>query len=193
MSTKRSPAERTLETELFGRDVTFDYSETWVGYSVLGLRLVMAWVFLQAGVEKLLDPEWSAAGYIDPQSGFGVTEANPFADLFASMVGSVGAVDPLVVYGQLAIGLALLLGVLVRFAAFWGVVQLVLFWMASLQGGLTEGFPVEHGYVVNSDVVYVLLLFGLAAVGAGRILGLDARIEETELVRNNPSLKYLLG
>lgn len=188
-----APSERTLETELFGRPVRFDYSETWIGYSVLGLRLVMAWVFLQAGIEKLLDPEWSAAGYIDPQSGFGVMEANPFADFFASLTGYVGAVDPLVVYGQLAIGLALLFGVLVRFAVFWGAVQLLLFWMASLQGGLAAGFPVEHGYVVNSDVVYILLLFGLGAVGAGRILGLDAALERSDVVRNNPWLRYLLG
>lgn len=37
--------ERTLGTEIFGRDVSFEYSETEVGYSMLGLRVVMAWVF----------------------------------------------------------------------------------------------------------------------------------------------------
>lgn len=188
-----APAERTLETELFGQPVEFDYSETWIGHAVVGLRLVMAWVFLQAGIEKLLDPGWTAAGYIDPQSGFGVTEANPFADFFAGLASSAGMVDPLVIYGQLAIGFALLLGVLVRFAVFWGALQMFLFWMASLQGGLTAGLPVEHGYVVNSDVVYMLLLFGLGAVGAGRILGLDKRLEQTEVVRNNRWLRYLLG
>lgn len=188
-----APSERTLETELFGRPVQFDYSETWIGYSILGLRLVMAWVFLQAGIEKLLDPGWSAAGYVDPATGYGVTEANPFSGFFAELSASAGLVDPLVVYGQLAIGLALLLGVLVRFAVFWAAVQLILFWMASLQGGLLAGLPVEHGYVVNSDVVYVLLLFGIGAVGAGRILGLDRRLEATDIVRENPWLRYLLG
>lgn len=39
------PAEGRLETEIFERDVSFEYSETVVGYSMLGLRLVMAWVF----------------------------------------------------------------------------------------------------------------------------------------------------
>jgi thiosulfate dehydrogenase [quinone] large subunit len=37
------------------------------------------------------------------------------------------------------------------------------------------------------------LLFGLGALGAGRILGLDARLERTSLVQNNRWLRYLLG
>ena len=31
------PAERTLQSELFGRSVEFNYSETWLAYSMLGL------------------------------------------------------------------------------------------------------------------------------------------------------------
>ena len=189
----REPAERTLETELFGQDVSFDYSETWVGYSMLGLRLVMAWVFLQAGLEKVVDPEWSAEGYLDPASGFGVGEANPLSGMFAEMAASAGMIDPLVVWGQVLIGLALLFGVLVRFAVFWGAVQMFLFWLASLEGGLLAGLPVQHGWVVNSDIVYILLLFGLGAWGAGRVLGVDAKLEETEIVKQNPWLRYLLG
>lgn len=187
------PSERTLETELFGQRVTFDYSETWVGYSMLGLRLVMAWVFLQAGLDKLFDPDWTGADYVDPETPFGVQEANPLSGLFAEMSANAALIDPLVVWGQVLIGLALLFGVLVRFAVFWGALQMALFWLASLQGGLLEGLPVEHGWVVNSDVVYILLLFGLGAWGAGRILGLDAKIEQMDVVKNNPWLRYLLG
>ena len=189
----RKPAERTLETELFGQEVSFDYSETWVGYSMLGLRLVMAWVFLQAGLDKLFDPEWTAQDYLDPASGFGVMDANPLSGLFAEMAASAGMIDPLVVWGQVLIGLALLFGVLVRFAVFWGAVQMFMFWLASLEGGLLAGLPVEHGWVVSSDIVYILLLFGLGAWGAGRILGPDAKLEETDVVKQNPWLRYLLG
>lgn len=187
------PSERTLEAELFGQSVSFDYSETWIGYSVVSLRLVMAYVFLSAGIEKLLADGWSAAGYLDPQSGFGVGESNPISGLFADMAAQAGMIDPLVIYGQILIGLALLLGVLVRFAVFWGAIQMLLFWAAAWQGGLLEGLPVAHGYLIDSSFVYALLLFGIGAVGAGRILGLDARLEETDLVRQNPWLRYLLG
>ncbi len=183
-----SSEERSLETTMFGRPVSFDYSETWIGYSIVWLRLVMAWVFLQAGIEKFLDPEWTAAGYLQ----FAIHEANPLGDFFVSLAGA-GWVDFLVVWGQLLIGLSLLLGLAVRFAAFWGSVQMFLFWLASLQGGLLAGLPVEHGYVVNADVVYILLLFGLGAFGAGRIVGLDARLEQTTFVEDNPWVRYLLG
>lgn len=181
-------ATRRIQAELFGEETRFEYSETWVGYSLLGLRLVMAWVFLQAGVEKLLDPEWSAAGYLNNA----IADANPFAPMFEAMAGAAW-VDPLVIYGQLLIGLALLVGALVRWSAFWGTMMMLLFWMSSLEGGLLAGLPVEHGYVVNSDVVYMLLLFGLGAFGAGRILGVDRYLEDTDVVRENPRLRYLLG
>jgi thiosulfate dehydrogenase [quinone] large subunit len=41
--------------------------------------------------------------------------------------------------------------------------------------------------------VYAILLFGLGAFGAGRILGLDAYLEDLEIVQSNPWLRYLLG
>lgn len=185
----RRPAERRLETEILGQPVSFDYSERWIGHSVLSLRVVMAWVFFQAGVEKLLEPEgWSAATYLENA----VVETNPLSGFFGGLAGSP-LIDGLVIFGQLAIGVALLLGVLVRFSAFGGALMMILFWLSGLEGGILAGLPVENGYIVSYTLVYAFLLFGLGAVGAGRILGLDNVIEETDLVRHNPWLKYLLG
>lgn len=189
------PEERTLDAELLGRDVRFDYSETWLAYSLLGLRLVMAWVFLQAGLEKLAEGGWTNLGGFSAE-GFlvhGVAEANPMKGLYLFFAEFLWLVEPMVMFGQILIGLALLFGILVRFAAFCGALMMSMFWMGAWQGGLLAGFPVEHGYFVDSSLVYVLLLFGLGAWGAGRIVGLDARLERTDLVRNNPSLRYLLG
>lgn len=72
---------REMETTLFGRDVEFEYSERWVGYSLLGLRVVMGWTLFYAGVEKLLDPTWSAEGFLR----FGIPEANPFTGLWMTI------------------------------------------------------------------------------------------------------------
>lgn len=191
----RQPAERTLHSELLGREVTFNYSETWLAYSMLGLRLVMAWVFLQAGIEKLLDGgigeplAWSSAGFLENA----VAEANPLHGLFLWFAEFGAIVDPLVIFGQILIGLALLFGVFFRFAALMGALQMALFWTAAWQGGLAEGFPVANGYFIDSSFVYMLLLFGLGAWGAGRLLGLDRQLEETTIVRQNPWLRYLLG
>lgn len=195
MGAKQQPAERTLESNLAGQDVSFTYSETWVAYSIVGLRLVMAWVFLQAGLEKWAeggwgDPlAWSATGFLNN----GVADANPLYGVFVWFADYAAVVDPLIVFGQVLIGLALLLGVFFRFAALMGAVQMLFFWVASWNDSIAAGFPVDHGYFVTSELVYVLLLFGLAAWGAGRIAGLDASLEEMGIVQDNPWLRYLLG
>lgn len=193
MSTK--PVERTLETEFAGRNVSFNYSETWVGYSVLSLRLVMGFILFTAGLGKLAEDGWtnfggfSAEGYLV----HGVDEANPLKWLFTTFADFLFIVDPLVMWTQILIGLALLLGVFVRLAAFGGAIQMLFFWMGAWEGGLMAGLPVENGYLIDSSFVYALVLFGLGAWGAGRILGLDSKLETTAVVENNPWLRYLLG
>jgi thiosulfate dehydrogenase [quinone] large subunit len=162
---------------------------------MLGLRIVMAWVFLQAGLSKLFegglaDPlAWSSTGFLQNA----IAEANPLHGLFLFFADYAAIVDPMVVFGQILIGLALLFGAFFRFAALMGAIQLSLFWTAAWQGGLMAGFPVAHGHFVDSSFVYMLLLFGLGAWGAGRILGVDRVLEETELVENTPWLRYVLG
>jgi len=183
MSTKR----RTLDAELFGRETHFEYSEDWIGYALLGLRVVIAWIFLQAGLDKLLAGDWTAAGYL----ANAIPAGNPFG--FWDAMASAPLVDPLVIWGQILIGLALLTGTAVRFAAFCGALQMFLFWMSHLSGGVMAGFPIEHGWVVSSHIVYALLLFGLGAIGAGRILGVDSYLEELGFVQSNPWLRYVLG
>lgn len=195
MATDTQPSERTINTELLGRNVTFDYSETWLGYSMFGLRLVMAWVFLQAGLEKLSEGGWTNIGGFSAEGYLvhGVAEANPLKGVFLFFAEFSAIVDPLVVIGQIGIGLALLVGIFFRFAALMGMFQMFFFWTGGWQGGLLAGFPVDHGYFVTSELVYLLLLFGLGAWGAGRIVGVDATLEESPIVENNPWLRYILG
>lgn len=186
--------ERSTRITMFGREASFTYAENWVGYSLIGMRLVIAWVFLQSGIEKLLDGgisdpvAWSASGFFEHS----VVEANPFYDVWMGMSGDP-VVDALVIFGQLGIGIGLLLGALFRLAAFFGGLQMLLFWAASLEGGLMAGLPVDHGYVVSSHIVNIILLFGLGAFGAGRVLGVDSYIEDTNLFENNGWLRYLTG
>lgn len=190
-----NPNERTLDAELLGRDVTFTYSETWLAYSIVGLRLVIAWIFVQAGLEKLFagglgDPlAWSSEGFLRGA----IPEANPLGPVFLFFANYGAILDPLVIFGQILIGLALLFGAFVRLAAMMGAFQMFFFWTAAWQAGIMAGFPVDHGFFVTSELVYLLLLFGLSAWGAGRILGIDAYLEQTGVVRDNPWLRYLLG
>lgn len=193
MSTR--PAERTLQAELFGREQSITYSETWLTYSLLGLRFVMAWIFLQAGLEKLAAGGWTNLGGFTAEGYLvhGVHEANPLKGLFLFFAEFLWLIDPMVMFGQILIGLALLFGVFFRFAALMGGLQMLMFWMGAWQGGILAGLPVEHGFVIDSSFINALVLFGLGAWGAGRILGIDSWLEESDFVQNNPWLRYLLG
>jgi thiosulfate dehydrogenase [quinone] large subunit len=186
---------RKLNTEILGRETNFEYSEHWLGYALVSMRVVMGWVLLQGGLTKLVtyldaNPEnnWTAAGFLQNA----VPEGNPFTDIFASMAG-MPLVDGLVMWGLTLTGLGLIIGAAVRWNAFWGAVMMMMFWAASLTGGLMAGLPVAHGWVVDDHLVYAALLFGLGAVGSGRILGLDARLEQLSVVQNNRWLRLLLG
>jgi len=173
---------RKLEADLLGRETNFEYSEHWIGYALLGLRLVMGWTFFYAGITKVLDPEWSAAGMLL----HGIPEGNPFVSVWTTMANEwLWLIDPLNAWGLTLVGLALLLGAFVRWSALWGAVMMLFYWAASL--------PLANGLVIDSHVVYALLLFGLGAFGAGRILGLDELLEETAVVKRNGWLRYLMG
>lgn len=191
----RRPTEQTLETAIFGRPVRFNYSETWVGWSIFTLRLIMGYVILSAGLEKLAAEGWTNPGGWSAQFYLTnvVPEGNPLRGMFLFFAEYTWFVDPLVMWGQILIGIALLLGIFVRLACLGGALQMLLFWVAAWEGGVMAGLPVAHGYVFDSSFVYALVLFGLGAWGAGRIIGIDAALEETDVVQSNPWLRYLLG
>lgn len=169
-----------LSADVFGRDTTVAYSGTWAGYALVTLRVVIGWVFFYAGITKVLDASWSAEGYLL----HAVPDANPFGGLWAMLANDyLWLIDPLNAWGLTLIGVALLLGAFVRFAAFWGSVVMLFYWASSL--------PLQHAIVIDSHVVYALLLFGLGAFGAGRLLGLDRFVEE--FVPDGSPLRYLLG
>ncbi|PSQ15421.1 hypothetical protein BRD00_14085 [Halobacteriales archaeon QS_8_69_26] len=175
-------ATNEMEAELFGREARFQYSETWVGYSLLTLRVVMGWVLFYAGIDTVLAGDWSAEGFLL----HGIPEGNPFGGVWATMAGEwLWLIDPLVMAGLTLTGLGLVLGAFVRWNAFWAAVMMLFFWAASL--------PLEHAIIIDDHVVYALILFGLGAFGAGRIFGLDQYVEDTGFVRNNEWLKLLLG
>lgn len=177
-----------LENNIFGKNIRTEYSVTTIGYAIVALRVLMGWVLFQGGIVKILDPEWTAAGFLQ----FAIPEGNPFTAQFATMAGSP-VIDFLVAWGLTLTGLGLILGALVRWNAFWAAFMMIMFWSASLHGGLGAGLPLEHGWVVDDHLIYAILLFALGAFGAGRLYGVDAIIEAMPFVKNNRWLKAFLG
>jgi thiosulfate dehydrogenase [quinone] large subunit len=148
------PAQNTIEPNLEVR------TKRILGWTVLPLRLFLGITFIYAGIQKLTDPQYflpSAGRYIgsqiaafasgSPIHGFLVNVAEPHAML-------VGA---LVAYGELAIGLCALLGLLLRPAAFCGMLlNIVLFLSATWR---------VYPYFYGSDIVFIFCWITLLIAG----------------------------
>ncbi|WP_418281039.1 DoxX family membrane protein [Halorubrum sp. DTA98] len=156
---------------------------------ILALRLMMGLAFVNAGLDKLLGGGFNAAGYLGNAPS---SNGSPLADLFVSMSQTPWFMEFMniaVPWGQLLIGLGLLVGCLTRLAAFWGAFMMLLFYFGN--------WNVAHGYI-NGDFAYMPVFLSVAAFGAGRIFGLDRYIEQYEidgqpLIERYPWARYFLG
>ena len=127
------------------------------------LRLSIGWLFLYAGVTKVIDPSWSAAGYIG--------NAQTFHTFFAWLAqpNILPFVNFLNEWGLTLLGVALILGVFVRVASLASFVLMVLYYLPILN------FPHagDHSFIVDEHVIYMLVLLLLYYFNAGRYFGLD--------------------
>jgi len=121
--------------------------------------------------------------------GFGKIQRGGFADGLEGFVSgrlesSFGIIRPflesvvlpnkavfgiMVSWGELLIGLALIVGLATRYASIAGAVMVAAFWFTKGQG-FFEG--------QNHDVIWFMIFIVLAAVHAGRIHSLDAKLAD---------------
>lgn len=139
-------------------------------FAALLLRLVLGLLFFFAGWSKLTTEGWTAAGFLQNATG-------PFASWFQSLAGS-GVVDALNMWGLTLIGAALVLGLLVRTASFFGIVMMLLYYFADFTGNTAHGIIDEH-------IVYIAALVFFLVGGFGHVWGLDALVERRLDHRSN--------
>jgi len=170
------------------------------GVAVAIMRIAMGIVFLWAGLEKAIGTAgWTAAGFLGHATGGTLgwpfvsgdaaasTVFNPTHDFWVGLSTNpslMAAVNFLVVFGELAIGAALILGLATRFAAICGTLMMVLFFFAAWDFALG---------IVNEHLIYALITAFLGYIGAGRYFGLDGLLEKAGVVERTPALKYVLG
>ncbi len=144
-------------------------------------RVVIGIIFLWAGLEKLIgETGWSAASFLKFGTGGTLgwpfvtgevaegTVFNPTHDFWVGLAGSDAAmtvVNLLVAWGETLIGIALILGILTRFASLMGTIMMLLFFVAA--------WDFAYG-IVNQHLTYAVVTAGLGVVGAGNYYGLDA-------------------
>ena len=172
--TEPRPAGSTVTTRSTSSERPF------VRYLWAATRLCLGWTFLWPFLDKTFGlghetasaDAWLSGG--NPTEGFLSHSAGPFSGIYQSIAGA-GVVNVLFMVGLLAIGVALLLGIAMRPACIAGATMLMLMWTASL--------PPENNLFMDDHIIYALVLIGLAAVGAGKTLGLGERWARTELVQ----------
>jgi thiosulfate dehydrogenase [quinone] large subunit len=147
-------------------------------------RMLMAWTFLYAASHQVFNPAFSVAGFL--------SHTKTFHDVFAPFTGP--AIAPvltfLVSYGHLLIGLSLLVGLMVRVSASFGIALLLMYWMAHMDFPYVES---TNNFIVDYHIVYAVVLAFLIARRAGHVLGLDGWAERLSFVRTHPRLRPLIA
>ena len=135
------------------------------------LRLVIGWHFLYEGVVKLANPNWSSAGYLLDSQGF----LKGFFYWLASDPAILNVVDFLNVWGLIAIGLGLILGLLTRVALWAGIVLLSFYYLSHPPFiGMSYGLPMEGSYLfVNKTLIEIVAMAVLLLFPTGMAIGMD--------------------
>ena len=163
-------------------------------FGILALRLITGWVFLFAGLQKVLAAEpFSAVGFLSfgtAGTAEGAVEGaivNPTNAFWVSLAGNGQLMDVInfvVPFGQIGIGVALILGLATRFAAVMGFLMMAGFTIAA--------WDFAHG-VINYTAIVGLTALILGVIRAGHVYGVDAIVDEQPIVKRNPALRYVLG
>ena len=166
----------------------------WFDLGKFLLRLFAGVLMFFAGIEKFLYTSWGGhtSGWTARGFLLGAASGTSLNSWFAGMAGNA-TIDSLVMWGEVLIGLALILGLLTRLAALFGIIENGLFWIASYKAGAGPwGVGWANGPLeLNAALVAMYIFFILA--GAGLTLGLDMYIHKMEPVKSKKWLQAIFG
>ena len=111
---------------------------------------------------------------------------NPTHDFWVSLAGNaslVSVIDTLVVFGEIAIGAALILGLATRFSAVMGTLLMALLYVSN--------WSFANG-PFNEQFMYGIITAAIAYAGAGAY-ALDTVVSKLAVTQRIPVVKYALG
>ncbi|AWI30531.1 DoxX family membrane protein [Streptomyces sp. ICN441] len=152
-------------------DVSTDWKERAARFSLLPLRLFLGVTFIYAGLDKLFDSAFLSATGTGSIGELMSTVRNSSAvpALVDMALKSPEGFGYAMAFGELAVGLGTLLGLLARLAALGGA-------LISLSLWLTVSWQTEPYYYGN-DLAYLVAWLPLVLAGAA-VFSLDAAIAE---------------
>lgn len=128
----------------------------------------MGTLFFYAGITKVLNPDWSAAGYLNSAKTF------PGLYHWFAGAGNISWVNFMNEWGLTLVGLALIVGLLVRWASLGGILIMILYYFPIMQ------FPYvgANSYLVDEHMIFITVFLILIASNAGTFWGLDLVLQK---------------
>jgi uncharacterized membrane protein YphA (DoxX/SURF4 family) len=118
------------------------------------IRLAVGWHFLYEGLTKLVSGNWSAEGYLN--NTFGTFSG--FYQWLASSPTMLQFVDFFNIWGLILIGLALSVGLVIRWASLSGALLLALYYFAYPPFGTSMPMGDANNYIVDKNFIEAIVL-----------------------------------
>lgn len=130
---------------------------------LVGLRVSLGAYFFYAGVSKIINPAWTAEGYLKGAQTF------PALYEWFARPDVLPIINALNEWGLTLVGVSLILGALTRVGALAGITIMALYYFPALK------FPYAgtHAYIVDDHIIFIFAFALLATLNAGRVWGLD--------------------
>jgi len=151
-------------------------------YILVILRIIIGWHFLYEGLIKLGNPAWTSAGYLELSNWI-------FAGFFhwiAVSPGVLALVDFINIWGQILIGLGLMLGLFTRISAYSGAILLALYYLANppFVGSIVASL--EGNYmIIDKNLIEAVTLLIIGILPTGLFLGFDRMLQDLVFRKRN--------
>ena len=136
-----------------------------------------------AGITKILNPAWSAAGYLNSAKTF------PEFYIWLTTPAILPITNLINEWALTLLGVSLILGIFVRLSSLGGALLMILYYFPILT------FPTVKttAFIVDEHIIYALVFLFFAAVRAGRIWGLEHWCGQLPLCSRFRALRAMLG
>ncbi len=159
------------------REIKPGVKENFSSVSIIffAIRILMGGMMLEEGLHKIISGTFSAEGFLSNSVG-------PLSGWYGSMIPYTPLLNTVVIWAQILIGIALLLGLLVRFMSFCAAIMMVIFYLAYI--------PSPLGWI-NYQLIYAGLFVVNMVSGSGYFFGFDSLFYTLENTKH--SLRLLFG
>lgn len=146
------------------------------------LRISLGILFFYAGITKVLNPSWSAAGYLEG--------AKTFFEFYSFLLQPdlLPIINFINAWGLTLLGVSLLLGIFVRLSSKLGALLMLLYYIP------ISKFPYvgTNSFLVDQHIIYIFSLLLVGSLKAGRVWGLEKWCSNLPICSKYPKLRELL-